>query len=258
MSIPNIIHFIYGLEKDFGNKQFCLSHYLAIKSAYQINQPDIIFLYYCYEPKDNIWWEKAKQYVELEYVSPPESIYGNKLYHLAHKADVIRLQKLIERGGIYLDIDTICVKPFEPLRKFSFVMGIESDNDEIKGLCNAVMLAEKNALFPQVWLETYQWFRSKGFDSYWGEHSIHVPYQLALQVDELKNHIHIEPFYSFFYLYYRENDLRKMFIENIRLEDVFCLHLWETFSYNYYLKNLTIEHIMNVDTTYNIIARKFL
>lgn len=57
--IPNIIHFVFGLEPDFGGKVFCLVHYLAIKSALLVNKPDKIFLYYCYEPKGNMWWEKA-------------------------------------------------------------------------------------------------------------------------------------------------------------------------------------------------------
>jgi hypothetical protein len=34
-------------------------HYLAVKSAYDINKPDKIFLYYTFEPSGE-WWEKDK------------------------------------------------------------------------------------------------------------------------------------------------------------------------------------------------------
>ena len=46
--VPNIIHFIFGLEKKFGNRPFSIFHYLAIKSAYEINEPDKIYFYYKY------------------------------------------------------------------------------------------------------------------------------------------------------------------------------------------------------------------
>ena len=48
---------------------------------------------------------ETKFITNLVYVSPPEEIFNNKLNHFAHKADIVRLQKLIEHGGIYLDID---------------------------------------------------------------------------------------------------------------------------------------------------------
>ena len=46
--IPNIFHFIFGLTEDFGGKPFNIIHYLAIKSAYDLNNPDSINFYYKY------------------------------------------------------------------------------------------------------------------------------------------------------------------------------------------------------------------
>ena len=40
-------------------------------------------------------------------------IFNNKLTRYAHKADIIRLQKLLEHGGIYLDIDVLTNKSFD-------------------------------------------------------------------------------------------------------------------------------------------------
>ena len=107
--IPNILHFVYGFKKQ--TEDFELYKYLSIKSAIDINKPTKVYFHYKYEPIGK-YWEKIKPYLTLEYVEPPSEIYGNDLLHYAHQADVIRLQKLQKYGGIYLDIDTICLKSY--------------------------------------------------------------------------------------------------------------------------------------------------
>jgi hypothetical protein len=37
MAIPNVFHFAFGFQSDFGGKPFGLVHYLAIKSACEVN-----------------------------------------------------------------------------------------------------------------------------------------------------------------------------------------------------------------------------
>jgi len=254
--VPNIFHFIFGLAPDFGGKPFSLMNYLAIKSAYEINKPDRIFFYYKHLP-EGVWWEEAKSYLTLEEINPPVTIYNNKLYHFAHVSDILRLQILIERGGIYLDIDTICVKPFQPLLNHEFVIGEQVVNDKLIGLCNAVMLSSKDSLFCNCWLEQYQYFRSKGKDIYWDEHSVFIPYLIS-QVPEIKGSFFIANFKSFHYPSFTENDTKLMFEENHEFGEAFCHHLWETFTYEKYLKTLTTASIKVQDTTYNLIARRFI
>ena len=53
---------------------------------------------------------------------------GRRLRKFAHQSDVIRLQVLNQRGGIYLDIDTICLRPLQEFRRHDFVMGLQGDN----------------------------------------------------------------------------------------------------------------------------------
>jgi len=121
--IPNQFHFVFGLKEDFGGKPFNILHYLAIKSAYDLNKPDAMYFYYTYEPSGE-YWDKAKSYLTLVQVEAPTEIFGNPITHVAHKADIIRLQALYENGGIYMDMDTICVKSFEPLLNEKTVLGI--------------------------------------------------------------------------------------------------------------------------------------
>lgn len=262
--IPNIIHFIYGLEPGFGCKPFILFHYLAIKSAYEINKPDKIYLVYAYEPSSE-WFEKAKEYVELVKVTPPEEIFGNRLQHYAHQSDIIRLERLREYGGIYLDLDTICVKPLLPLLQNNFVLGEEyqlwsekpgelPEEKYFKGLCNAVILSSKNSPFLQKWYDSYREFRSKGRDSYWSEHSVIIPGKLS---KTFPDEITVVGQEAFFYPSWDEEGLRELFLNARIFPEAYVHHLWESVAWKY-LEQITVESIQTTDTTYNNIARRFL
>ena len=251
--IPNIIHFCFGMDKDFGGKPFSIFHFIAVKSAYEINKPLRIYFYYKYEPEGE-WWEAAKRYITLEKIEPPDTIKGRVGKHYAHKSDVLRLLVLKEKGGIYLDMDTICKKPFSDLLDNKFVIGKEGKYNK-HGLCNAVMMSEKNAEFINLWLDEYSSFRSQGNDRYWAEHSVTIPYQIAKCHPEL---LHVECYKSFHYPLYSPLSLKKLFLENNDYKEAYCHHLWESGSYEKYLKNLNKDYILNVSTTYNTLARKYL
>lgn len=274
--IPNIFHFIFGMSPDFGGKPFSLVHYLAIKSAVELNKPEAAIFHYQYEPQGE-WWEKAKPLLQLNKIVAPDTIFGNPLHHVAHKADIVRLQALKETGGIYLDLDTISVKPLTGLLEYSFVIGqelkagyipknwrqrlkhklglIKTNNTGKTGLCNAVLLAEKNSSFINRWLEEYKTFRSQGRDKYWNEHSVLIPEKLAAAYpDEVTQ---LGP-YTFHYPLYDEAGLRSMFEEVHAFPEASLHHLWESFAWEKYMSKLTTDLVHTNDTTYNLIARKYL
>ena len=273
--IPNILHFVFGMAPDFGGKPFLLVHYLSVKSAVELNKPSAAYFHYQYEPEGE-WWEKAKPLLTLNKVTAPESFMGRPLYHVAHKADVVRLQALKETGGIYLDLDTISVKPLTDLLNHSFVIGQELKpaytpknwrqrlkyklglikvKDGATGLCNAVLLSEKNSDFVNLWLDEYKSFRSTGRDKYWNEHSVQIPERLVAQHTEMITKL--SP-YAFHYPLYDAAGLKSMFDETKEFPEAYLHHLWESFSWDNYLSQLTIERIRTEETTYNLIARKFL
>jgi hypothetical protein len=274
--IPNILHFVFGMAPDFGGKPFSLVHYLSIKSAVEVNNPEAVYFHYEFEPEGE-WWEKAKPLLSLNKVKAPGAFMGRPLFHVAHKADVIRLQSLKETGGIYLDLDTICVKPLTIFLHHSFAIGQElkpkfipkNGRQRIKyklglkkessiqttGLCNAVLLSEKNSEFVNLWLDEYLTFRSKGRDKYWNEHSVLVPEKLAAAHPEKVTQL--SP-YAFHYPLYDKSGLQSMFEEVKEFPDAYLHHLWESFSWDNYLSRLSTEMIKNTDTTYNLIARRFL
>ena len=277
--IPNIFHFVFGMAPDFGGKPFSLAHYLSVKSAVELNKPSAAILHYQYEPAGE-WWEKAKPLLTLNKITAPDSIMGNPLCHVAHQADVVRLRALHETGGIYLDLDTISVRPLTGLLQHTFVIGEELQparapknarqriKQQIKswfgagsaatattGLCNAVLMAAPDCFFINRWLETYKTFRSKGRDMYWNEHSVQMPLQLAAEYPE---HLTRLGPYAFHYPLYDAAGLQLMFEQVADFPEAYLHHLWESFSWKNYLSQLTVEKIKTEDSTYNLIARRFL
>lgn len=180
--IPNIFHFIY-----VGGRPFSFIHYLAVLTAWKVNRPEVIYFHHTQLPTGH-WWELARPMLTLHAVEPATEVYGNPVIQLAHQADVIRLRMLREFGGIYLDLDVISINPLKPFMQESCVMGIESGT----GLCNAVIMAQKDAVFLERWQQSYRDFRA----DLWNQHSVVVPWQLAMAAPET---IHIEDQYAFFY-----------------------------------------------------------
>lgn len=236
-TIPNIIHYIYGLKKQ--TSKFPFIYYISILSNYLINKPDIIYFHYQYEPYGE-WWEKAKKYVELNYMNTDNLYWGKKkIVKYAHKADKIRLEILLKYGGIYMDIDTITYRPYNSLLNYDFVIGIQSENygdDNITLYCNAILLSKKNNIFLRNWMEKYEYY----FDSNdWCKASVHLPHIIFKNIDQKENNIRILEKECFYYPSYNETD--KIFEKNEEInENLLTLHLWNTFSNKYYreIKNL--------------------
>lgn len=254
--IPNKFHFIYLTHtKKF--KQFSLIHYLCIKSALMVNNPDIINIYINVEPVSE-YWEKTKKLekINIVFIEPPTEIFGIPISEPAHQSDVIRLQALIETGGIYIDTDSICVKPYTPLLNNEFVLG-QQGIDGIEGLCPAAILSEKNSRFAKEWLSGFsKSFRGgKPGSPDWCTHSVMYPSMLS---KSMPNEITILPYDSFFYPLYHQNGLKMLFEQDLEFPNAYSHHLWETVSGKDYLGKITEEYIKNVDTTYNKIARKIL
>lgn len=286
--IPNIIHFIY-----VGGRPFSFIHFLAVYTAWKVNRPERIFFHHSEEPSSP-WWEQARPYLTLNRIDPVREIFGNPVTYPAHQADVIRLRMLRRYGGIYLDLDVICLNPFAPLLQNEFVMGIEPGT----GLCNAVILARHDAEFMRLWWEEY-----RNFDgSRWNYHSVVLPWQLARRHPQ---RIHMADKYAFFYpthndpahrylwggrpsmgevalrlaknvarlaggllqggydtvhdSYYRTfHTLCGMEWHYRRARASYCLHLWEGLWGEPYLKAVTPEYLRNADTNFARLLRNVI
>jgi len=267
--IPNKIFFCY-----FGGKPFKLINYLAVKSAYEVNKPESLDIYLDVLPKGE-WWDLSKQYLNIINYKPSNKIFGIDVPHPAHQADIARLEILIEKGGIYLDLDVICNRAFkylldkvldysrESLVESTVILGEEVIYEKKVGFCTAVIFAKRQSIFLKRWLEGFDpnrslWkgFRSKGDDSYYSELSTkYTKFLQFLYPEEITN---IDKKYLF-YPNYSKEELEKFFTTNTtEFDEAYSYHLWSNATWYDYLKDMTIKKIKETNTVFTKIAKRFL
>jgi hypothetical protein len=223
---PNqgFLHFVYGFKQ---KEVFPYYAYLAIVTAQAHNPNWPVLFCYAHEPTGP-WWDKIKPKIHTIQMEDFSYFMGARFYHYAHKADVVRLLMLRELGGIYLDMDTITVKPLGHLLEHDFGMAVQSAvHQAAAGLCNAIMWGKPYSDFCVLWVNTYGAFRSKGRDDYWDFHSVKLPGMLAR--DHAKS-ITILGHRAFFYPLWTDIE-RFLFSESgdkflPHLESALGFHLW--------------------------------
>jgi SAM-dependent methyltransferase len=252
--IPKLLHYTFGMARDFGGKPWSLVHHVCLKSAIERIKPERTYFYCQYEPSGP-WWELSRELVTLVKIEAPQQIFGRPLQHVAHQSDVVRLQKLIEHGGIYMDADVFVHRSFDDLLGNSTVLGQEGEGAE-HGMANAVILAEPNAPFLRRWLAEYRSFRSSGRDQYWNEHSVQLPVRLAkAHPDEITI---LSP-KAFFWPLWTDEHLEWIFRSDrpIPLDGVYANHLWESNAWKF-LENLTPGQMRARDTNFHRWAMPFV
>lgn len=217
----NICHFVFGMEKQ--SEEFLFTYYIAVYSAYLINNPDTIYFYYHHEPYGT-WYDRLKLIPNLKLVKIdiPTNIGNKKIIKTAHKADWVRMNMLYDKGGIYLDIDTICVKPWIHLLNKDVVLGKEVPD----GICNAIMFTKPKSEFFKLWLDNYESYFNP---NEWREASIELPEKLA---KDFPNLLTLKEPDVFFLPNY--NETNKIFVDDKEIPtNLISLHLWETNSLKY-------------------------
>ena len=235
-------YFIFGFKKQ--TEEFLFCYYMSVYSAYIINNPNIYF-YYHFEPYGE-WWEKLKQIPNIKFikVNIPTHIGKKTIKKVAHKADWLRMNLLYKYGGIYLDIDTICVKPWENLLLNHDVVLGEEDNNNVPTICNAIMYSKPKSAFFNKWLNLYEkYFVSDG----WGEASLQLPHILSEKFPDLLNLQKPDTFFIPTWTKIEDIFVNKKNIPN----KLVSLHLWESFSLKFMSKIKDISWAYkNKDTLY--------
>jgi predicted O-methyltransferase YrrM len=149
--IPKIIHLLYFGETNFENY-----HYECIKSIIK-NMPNYkVILYNKVEPINNKYWDDIKKYIEIEKIDVPEEYNGYSLHYFQYKADVVRLNVLYEKGGIYLDIDLLIIKNFENVINTGYDLYLSEEGEKDGGLINAFIACKPKNEFIKLWLESFK------------------------------------------------------------------------------------------------------
>ena len=167
MSVPKVVHFIYTHKN--ASYGFVFTNYLCVLSAIHHN-PGYRVMFWSDMTMDEIeqhpWVSKLIGKVEFRSQEMPKEIYGQPLKYAAHMSDIVRIQKLQQYGGIYLDTDILTVRSYDDLLDTgSFIVGRE--NKKLVG--QAVMMAEPGFPLFAEWLERYKNFTGsefKGHDHY--------------------------------------------------------------------------------------------
>ena len=139
---------------------------------------------------------------------------------------------------------------------------------------------EPNSKFCRIWLESFQSFN----DNHWGGHGVKMPYILSKQHPDL---ITIEHYKKFTWPLYHTPALKWFYRgegwdssdnvicsiggelkANEDLKESYCIHLWmNRCVMNEFYKDwpnnpmedwMTVKNIKEIDTPFNILARKFL
>lgn len=248
--VPKILHYTFGMARDFGGKPWSLVHHVCLKSAVERIGPKETFFYHEFEPTGP-WWELSRELVTPVRIEAPREIFGRPLDHVAHRSDVVRLQQLIKHGGIYLDADVLVQRSFDDLLDHRTVLGQEGQ-DAHWGLANAVILAEPRSPFLCRWLEEYRSFRGE----VWNEHSVQLPLKLARAYP---SEITVLPPTAFFWPLWTDEHLDWIFASTrpIPVDQSYANHLWEKNAWKY-LEDLTPRRVRSVDTNFHFWARPFI
>lgn len=256
--IPKILHYVFLCDSGLPNqKPWSLSHYVCVRSAIERIRPDTVVIHCDREP-GGPWWELTRPLVTLARVEAPGEIFGNPLLHPAHQSDVLRLEILQREGGIYLDIDVFVQRDFDDLLDgHSTVMGREGPNG-LYGTGNAVVLAEPGAPFLRRWSEEYRWFRGRGREVHWSEHSVEVPGRLAR---EHPDEVTLLDERAFFWPLWTNEQLGLIFDpqpQDFDARATYANHLWESSAWERYLEHLTPGRVRATDSPFHRWCRPFV
>ena len=249
--IPNNLHYIHLSDN---GRQWKLHHHLSVLSAIRRSGVESVNIWIDTLPSGE-WWERTEQLVNVHFIEPPVEIFNKPITQPAHKSDVLRLQILLEYGGIYVDTDTIFVRSYTELLNNDVVLGQQGING-CEGICPAVILAQPNAEFITQWLY--------GFDKYfkggppgsegWCTHSVLLP---SILVQQTNIPVTLMSHESFFWPLYHTGDIKMLFEQNHTFPNAYSHHLWES-SGKHYLNALTIDNILSLDTTFTNLVKDLI
>ena len=150
--VPNVVHVTWFYSKE--KLTFRFHMFISLLSAYKNIQPSAIMFWYNNEPT-GYWWSEILRripVIRMCHREAPTSIYGHKVSVPEHQSDIVRLEVLMKYGGIYMDLDMIILKSFDPLRVYELTMGRATSIT----LANGLMVSKPNASFLRIWHNNYK------------------------------------------------------------------------------------------------------
>lgn len=201
--VPNISHVVwYGRDRPL----FRFHHYISVRSDLIELRPHALLIWFDGIPQGDWFYELliyARDYAPhtklfLVQRNGVEIIYNRPIKVSEHKADVVRLEAVLQFGGFYHDLDVVILRSFSSLRQYTTTFGHEfepvnkpykSENGklmqtnksnspsyslnlkQVHGLCNGVIISAPQSHF----LRMYHFEYTRFDDSNWGWHPVLLP-----------------------------------------------------------------------------------
>lgn len=152
--VPNIVHFV-----KFGDDPLSFVEAVCIRAAWLHQRPEALMIHcdICNATTTSPLWYLIKDIpvLKLQPTVRPTKVFGIKFSYVQHASDVVRLQVLMEYGGIYLDGDSYIVKSLDPYRRHEMSIGWPPDAN----VGNQVLVAHKDARYLKLCYESYRAYR---------------------------------------------------------------------------------------------------
>ena len=132
-----MVHFIW-----FGPRPLDYAEYLAVKTAAEVyhTSPNL----WTDSVPRNEWLERIEDFAIHRQMGDRWLVVTHRLPMYVHKTDYMRYQLLYEYGGLYLDLDTLCIKSILSLDLSGVVLGYEpSPNTKPEPLNSAVLFVDQ-------------------------------------------------------------------------------------------------------------------
>lgn len=158
--VPNIIHYVR-----FNKTEYSFTDYVVLLAAMRNHRPDWFYIHTDVPGFTGKYWQKLmddpdiSKRIRIKHLEVPAEIFGQPLstgWRFYHAGDVARLRVMMEYGGIYLDNDVFVIHNLDRYRKYEFAINW----DEKQYLGSQVIIANKDARFLQLWLDTYHEYHS--------------------------------------------------------------------------------------------------
>ncbi|XP_078694453.1 uncharacterized protein LOC144923637 isoform X1 [Branchiostoma floridae x Branchiostoma belcheri] len=238
--VPNEVHFVWFDGASRGSK-FEFRHFLSVKAAWDYVGAGKVF-FHTDASFDGVWWDRVieRENVKIVPENASDSLDGVPVTIPDHQELATALGILQGRGGIYLNIDVIGLKSFEPLRHYDVTMG-----RSIHGLSNAVICSKPGSEFLKLWTESFRKFGEGKWDVFASEE----PFRLANENPHLlriEEHSLFRPELSHW------SDLDALYTQNVSLENNFAVQLF----YDKLGKQIDQYDILGMESTFGWMARK--
>lgn len=240
---PNVVHFLY-----FGGRPFSYVNYLAVRAAYEVQQPDVIYMHCTQEPVDNPNWEAIRPFVKLRPLDDITHFEGKEIPWPQYKSDIARIRILLQEGGIYFDNDMVLVKKIDGLLGRSTVMSYESKTGH--ALSNAFIATPANSPFLKIWLERM----ASRINGVWADHSVVLSAELA---HKFPNLVRTLPCATFCPFYWDDQSVFHKPASEFNMEETYAIHLWDSLWSDNVLSQVSEEYLRSSGSAFAAIFRKY-